>query len=237
MYAHPYYTSSSFLSPGVFWILFLVVVGFSLYAQLKVSRAYARNSEIPSRGGLTGRQAAAAVMEHAGIANVEIEEGDGQLTDHYDPANRRLVLSSANYRGTSLAAVGIAAHEAGHALQHRDGYHFLEFRMALAPVTRIAAGLAPFIYIASYLLTRGLSGLVLDVAVVVFAILTAFQLITLPVEFDATRRAKAQLVSLGILDRDEMPGVNQVLDAAALTYLAAFMGALLNLLSVLSRRN
>jgi Zn-dependent membrane protease YugP len=148
-----------------------------------------------------------------------------------------LVLSSENYRGTSLAAVGVAAHEAGHALQHRESYAMLEFRMALVPTTRIASGVIPFLLIASMFVFRQSAGLILDLAIVAFAILTVFQLVTLPVEYDASRRAKAQLVSLGILDQDEMPGVNEVLDSAALTYLAAFMGALLNLLSLLSRRN
>jgi Zn-dependent membrane protease YugP len=233
MYAH----SSFYLPPELFWTLFLFIIGFSLYAQVRVKSAYSKNLQIPSRGGLTGRQAAAAVMQRAGIADVEIEEGPGRMTDHYDPANKKLVLSSENYRGTSLAAIGVAAHEAGHALQHQEGYQFLEFRMALAPTTQIAAGIAPFVYIASMYFSRSLGGLVLDIAIIVFAVLTLFQLITLPVEYDASRRAKVQLVALGILDRDEMPGVNQVLNAAALTYLAAFMGALLNLLSLLSRRN
>jgi uncharacterized protein len=221
----------------MFMILFVFVVVFSLYAQIRVSSAYSRNLKIPSRGGITGREAAAAVMSRAGIADVDIVEVAGRMTDHYDPAHKTLALSSENYRGTSLAAIGVAAHEAGHALQHREGYQMLEFRMALAPTTRIAAGIIPFIYIGSIFLTGGLSGMVLNVAILIFAILTLFQLITLPVEYDASRRAKAQLVSLGILDRDEMPGVNQVLNAAALTYLAAFMSALLNLLSLLSRRN
>jgi Zn-dependent membrane protease YugP len=109
--------------------------------------------------------------------------------------------------------------------------------MALVPATRIAAGVVPFIYIGSLFFTRMLSGYVLDIAIIAFAVLTLFQLVTLPVEYDASRRAKVQLVSLGILDRDEMPGVNQTLDAAALTYLAAFISVLLNLLSLLSRRN
>jgi Zn-dependent membrane protease YugP len=234
MYVH---ASSSFLPPELFWTLFVCVIGFSLYAQLRVKSAYAKNLLVPSRGGLTGRQAAAAVMQRAGITDVEIQEGPGRMTDHYDPTKKVLVLSSDNYQGTSLAAVGVAAHEAGHALQHREGYHFLEFRMALVPVTQFASGVVPFIYIASLFFTRGLSGIVLDLAIIAFAVLTLFQLITLPVEYDASRRAKVQLVALGILDRDEMPGVNQVLNAAALTYLAAFMGALLNLLSLLSRRN
>jgi hypothetical protein len=229
--------SSSFIPPGMFWLLFIFVFAFSIYAQIRVSNAYGRNSRIQSRGGISGREAAAAVMARAGIADVDIVETQGHLTDHYDPVQKRLVLSSENYRGTSLAAVGVAAHEAGHALQHREGYHMLEFRMALVPATRIASTIVPFIYLASIFFLRGLSGTILDVAIICFAVLTLFQLVTLPVEFDASRRAKVQLVSLGILDQDEMPGVNQTLDAAALTYVAAFTGALLNLLYLLSRRN
>jgi Zn-dependent membrane protease YugP len=226
-----------YLSPGLFGLLFVFVFAFSIYAQIRVSGAYGRNSKILSRGGITGREAAAAVMARAGITDVEIEETGGHLTDHYDPMQRKLVLSSENYRGTSLAAVGVSAHEAGHALQHREGFKMLEFRMALVPATRIASTIVPFIYLASFIFLRGLSGMVLDLAIVCFAVLTLFQLVTLPVEFDASRRAKVQLVALGILDQDEMPGVNQVLDAAALTYVAAFAGALLNLLYMLSRRN
>jgi Zn-dependent membrane protease YugP len=225
------------LSQPVIMILFVFVFGFSIFAQIRVSSAYSKNAKIPSRGGITGRDAAAAVMSRAGIADVDIVETDGHLTDHYDPANKKLVLSSENYRGTSLAAIGVAAHEAGHALQHQEGFALLEFRMALAPTTRIAAGIVPFIFIASYFAARNLTGLILDLGIVVFAVLTLFQLVTLPVEYDASRRAKVQLVSLGILDRDEMPGVNETLNAAALTYLAAFAAVLLNLLSLLSRRN
>jgi Zn-dependent membrane protease YugP len=226
-----------YLSPGLFMLLFVFVFAFSIYAQLRVSGAYGRNSKILSRGRITGREAAAAVMARAGITDVEIEETAGHLTDHYDPVQKKLVLSAENYQGTSLAAVGVAAHEAGHALQHREGFRMLEFRMALVPATRIASTVVPFIYLASFIFLRGLSGMVLDIAIVCFAVLTLFQLVTLPVEYDASRRAKVQLVALGILDQDEMPGVNQVLDAAALTYIAAFAGALLNLLYMLSRRN
>jgi hypothetical protein len=226
-----------YLSPGLFWILFIFVLGFSIYAQIRVSSAYSKNLGVPSRGGITGREAAEAVMARAGITDVEIEETPGHLTDHYDPAHRKLVLTSENYRGTSLAAVGVAAHEAGHALQHKEGFRLLEFRMTLVPATRIAAGLVPFLVIASIVLARGITGMLLDVAIIAFAVLTLFQLVTLPVEYDASRRAKVQLVSLGILDSDEMSGVNEVLNAAALTYLAAFMTVLLQLLSLLSRRN
>jgi hypothetical protein len=225
-----------YISTPVFLTLFVFVLVFSVYAQFRVSSAYAKNSRIQSRGGITGREAASAVMARAGITDVQIEETSGYLADHYDPVHRTLVLSSQNYRGSSLAAVGVAAHEAGHALQHREGYRMLDFRMALLPATRIAAGVIPFIYVASFIFLRGLSGTILDLAIVCFAVLTLFQLVTLPVEYDASRRAKVQLVSLGILDQDEMPGVNETLNAAALTYLAAFAGSFLTLLQLLSSR-
>jgi Zn-dependent membrane protease YugP len=226
-----------FVSQGMFMILFVLVFVFALYAQIRVSSAYGKNAKILSRGQITGREAAQAVMAHAGINDVEITETEGHLTDHYDPLHKRLVLSAENYRGTSLAALGVAAHEAGHAIQHKEGYAMLKFRMTLVPATQFVSRALPFIILASWFLVRGLTGIVLDVAIICYAVLSLFQLITLPVEFDASRRAKVQLVELGILDRDEMPGVNQTLDAAALTYVAAFVGALLNLLYLLSRRN
>ena len=228
-----------FIPPGLFWLLFILVFVFALYAQIRVSSAYGKNAQIQSRGGITGREAAQAVMNQAGIYDVEIEETGGHLTDHYDPMHKRLVLSSENYRGTSLAALGVAAHEAGHAIQHKVGYKLLDVRMALVPATQIVSGILPFIILASWFFVRGLTGMMLDIAIICYAVLTLFQLVTLPVEFDASRRAKVKLVELGILDRDEMPGVNETLNAAALTYLAAFIGALLNLLYLLlqERRN
>jgi Zn-dependent membrane protease YugP len=225
-----------YISQGPFLIVFLFVLVFAVYAQIRVSHAYAKNSRILSRGGISGREAAEAVMAQAGITDVVIEETGGHLTDHYDPLNKRLVLSSENYRGTSLAAVGVAAHEAGHAIQHKVGYAMLNFRMALIPATRAVSGVLPFVILASWFLVRGLTGIMLDLAIICYAVLTLFQLVTLPVEFDASRRAKVQLVTLGILGRDEMPGVDETLDAAALTYLAAFISALINLLYLLSRR-
>lgn len=226
----------AFLPPGAFMLLFVAVFILAIYAQIRVSSAYSKNSQILSRGQITGREAAEAVMAHAGISDVEITETEGHLTDHYDPMHKRLVLSSENYRGTSLAALGVAAHEAGHAIQHKEGYAMLNFRMLLIPATQIVSGILPFIILASWFLVRGLTGVVLDIAIICYAVLSLFQLVTLPVEFDASRRAKVQLVELGILDRDEMPGVNQTLNAAALTYVAAFVSALLNLLYLLSRR-
>jgi uncharacterized protein len=226
----------AFLSSGMFMLLFVFVLIFSFYAQYRVSSAYSKNSRILSRGGITGREAAEAVMAHAGITDVTITEIPGHLTDHYDPMKRELSLSSENYRGTSLAALGVAAHESGHAIQHKVGYKMLYARMALVPATQFVSRVVPFLFLASYFLVRGLTGMMLDLAIVCYAVLTLFQLITLPVEYDASRRAKVQLVNLGIVDHDEMAGVSQTLDAAALTYLAAFVSALIVLLSLLSGR-
>lgn len=226
----------SFLSPGFFMILLVLVMIFSLYAQFRVSSVYNRNVQIPSRGRISGREAAEAVMSRAGIHDVEITETSGHLTDHYDPIHKRLVLSSENFHGTSLAALGVAAHEAGHAIQHKVGYSMLHLRMALVPATSFVSRVLPFVMLFGFIFASGLSGLLLDVAILCYAVLALFQLVTLPVEFDASNRAKLQLVELGIVDRDEMPGVKQTLDAAALTYVAAFVSSLLYLLYLLSAR-
>ncbi len=217
------------------WIALIIVpMLFGLYAQFRIRSAYARNVEIPSRGRITGREAAQAVMESAGIHDVEIVQVPGELTDHYDPMNKRLALSEHNYHGTSLAALGVAAHEAGHAIQHKVGYAMMTVRQSMAPATQIAAGVSNFVMILGiFLISSSIGGTLLTVGAVALGVICLFQLVTLPVEFDASRRAKAQLVNLGIVDRDEMPGVNETLDAAALTYVAAFVAALGSLLHIL----
>jgi len=224
-----------FIPQPVFWLLLILVFIFALYAQMRVSSAYSKNAQIPSRGRITGREAAEAVMGRAGIHDVEIVEIEGRLTDHYDPLNKRLCLSSENFRGTSLAALGVSAHEAGHALQHQAGYKALQARMALVPVTQITSKILPVVIFGGFFF-GGLGGIMLDLGIICYSVLTLFNLVTLPVEFDASRRAKVELVGLGILDREEMPGVNETLDAAALTYVAAFIGSLVELLWLLSMR-
>ena len=217
------------------WIALIIVpMLFGLYAQTKIRSAYAKNVQIPSRGRITGREAAEAVMTSAGITNVEIVEVPGELTDHYDPIHRRLALSQHNYRGTSLAALGVAAHEAGHAIQHKVGYSMMTIRQTMAPATQIAASVANFVLIAGiFLISSAIGGKLLLFGAIALGIICVFQFVTLPVEFDASRRAKAQLVNLGIVDRDEMPGVHETLDAAALTYVAAFVASLGSLLHIL----
>lgn len=226
------------------WIVLIAIpMLFGLYAQFRVQSAYSKNLRIESRGRLTGREAAASVMERAGIRDVEIVEVPGQLSDHYDPSHKRLALSSQNYHGTSLAALGVAAHEAGHAIQHKVGYSLMTVRQTLVPATQISAGAAQFLIIIGIVIgAKGLGGIFLTLGAAALAVICLFQLVTLPVEFDASNRAKAQLINLGILDRDEMHGVNDTLDAAALTYIAAFvasLGSLLHILLILSgsRRN
>ncbi len=223
------------------WIILIIIpMLFGLYAQMRVTSAYKKNVQIPSRGRISGREAAAAVMESAGIHDIKIVRVAGQLTDHYDPTKRQLALSEHNYDGTSLAALGVAAHEAGHAIQDKVGYGMMRIRQTLVPATQISAGASQFLIIAGILLgAKGLGGIFLTIGAVALAVICLFQLVTLPVEFDASRRAKLQLVHLGIIERNEMKGVHETLDAAALTYVAAFvasLGSLLHILMILSGR-
>jgi Zn-dependent membrane protease YugP len=218
-------------SMQIFLFLIIPTAILGIYAQTKIKGAYDKWSKVGSRSRITGREAAQYVMQTAGINDVEIVSTRGMLTDHYDPTKKRLVLSEQNYHGNSLAALGVAAHEAGHAIQDATGYSMLRLRMGLVPVTMLASQLLPFIIIGGFFF--GIFGLI-KLGVLVYLVLTIFQLVTLPVEFDASRRAKAELVATGILQPDEMEGVNQTLNAAALTYVAAFVSSLANLLYMLA---
>lgn len=222
---------------GIWIVLIIIPMLFGLYAQAKIRSAYAKNVRIGSRGGITGREAAEAVIRSAGITDVKIVEVPGELTDHYNPLTKTLALSAPNYRGHSLAALGVAAHEAGHAIQHKVGYAMMSVRQTLAPATQIAAGVSNFVIIGGIVLLSyagsALGYNLLVIGAIALAVICLFHLVTLPVEFDASRRAKEQLVGLGILDRDEMRGVNETLGAAALTYVAAFVAALGSLLHIL----
>lgn len=222
-----------------FLIFIIPTIILALWAQSKVSSTYNKYVRVGSRSRITGREAAEAVMLNAGIRDVQIVEVAGQLTDHYDPVNKRLALSHDNYYGSSLAALGVAAHEAGHAVQHAQGYQALKARAALIPVTNIASSILPFVMIGAFILPF-LSGWGIQMAVICYVVLTIFQLVTLPVEFDASNRAKKELVALGILGNDEMVGVNKTLNAAAWTYVAAFvssLGSLLYFLTLFSGRD
>ena len=199
-----------------------------IWAQIKLSSAYGKYSQVPVESGLTGAQAARQILNQAGLGDMPVEEVPGHLTDHYDPTKRALFLSSDNFHGQTVAAVGVAAHEAGHALQHQAAYGLFNFRMALVPVTQFASMAYMGIFFLGLFL--GLVKVVLPIIIVIFAIMTLFQLVTLPVEYDASRRAKEQLFRLGLVPEQERAGVSKVLDAAALTYVAALVSSILTLL-------
>lgn len=219
-----------FRNESAFLLLIIVPMVLALWAQLRVGSVYAKWSRVGSRSGLSGREVASAVMRSAGVDNVEIVEISGHLTDHYDAQKKRLALSSENYHGTSLAALGVAAHESGHAIQDKVNFPALKMRMDLVPVTNFASSLLPLVIFGGFLF-RSLR--FLELGIVVYLLLTIFQLITMPVEFDASRRALKRLQGLGILTADEMVGARETLRAAAWTYVAAFVAALGNLLQLL----
>jgi uncharacterized protein len=205
-------------------VIIVLALLLGLWAQLRVWSSYSKWSKVGSRSGMTGRDAAEYVMREAGIFDVKINAIQGHLTDHYNPLTKELNLSAENYYGKSLAAVGVAAHEAGHAVQRKAGYSMLKARMALVPVTQFASNMVIVIMLVGFFI-----GLIKPLAILgaaVYAVLTLFQLITLPVEFNASARAKDRLAGLGILARDEMDGVSDVLGAAAWTYVAAFLASL-----------
>lgn len=214
-----------------YWWLAIPGLILGLYAQFKLSATYNKYIRIGTASGLSGAQAAREILDNAGLNNVPVEEVGGHLTDHYDPTKKALFLSSENYHGNSLAAVGVAAHEAGHALQHKDAYAPLHLRMAMVPITNFASYAWQGILILGLLF--GMFYKFLGIAIAIFTVIALFQLITLPVEFNASSRAKEQLVRLGIVQGAERAGVSKVLSAAAMTYVAAMVGAVLQLLQFL----
>ena len=210
--------------------LFFLIPGLliGIWAQIKLSRAYGKYSRVKVESGISGAEAAREILDRAGLTNVPVAEIPGRLSDHYYPTKRALFLSSDIFHGRTVAAVGIAAHESGHALQHQAAYGLFNVRMALVPVTQFASMAYMFIFFAGLLL--GLMKIALPIIIVIFAVITLFQLVTLPVEYDASRRAKEQLFRLGLVHEDERAGVSKVLNAAALTYVAALVTSVMTLL-------
>ena len=222
-------------------VLIVIALVLGLWAQFRVKSAFEKYSQIGTSAGMTGAEVARAILVAANIRDVEVAEIDGLLGDHYDPTAKRLCLSSEVYRTPSVAAAGIAAHETGHAIQHARGYAPLQARMAVVPVTQFTSQLLPFIMFGGFFFHLIPGQLAINLAALCYGVLTVFQLITLPVEFDASRRAKIILGQMGIIQPGaEALGVDRVLNAAALTYLAAFvssLGWLLYFLSLGNRRN
>ena len=209
--------------------VFIVTMAISLFATARVKSQYHKYSQMPVASGLTGAQAAAEILHAAGIHDVEIVEHDAMLGDHYDPMNKRLVLSSDNFHGSSAAALGIAAHECGHAVQHQIAYAPLHWRMGAVTATNVASQMVMWLPLIGLFL--GLMKPMLILMCIAWGIIMLFNLITLPVEFDASRRAKIILGEMRFVQPgEEATGVRRVLDAAAWTYVAAFITSLAYLL-------
>ena len=214
------------------YILIIIAYVITLWAQIKVKVAYAKYSKIRNRAGLTGTDAAYAVLRSGGVNNVPVKAIAGELTDHYDPRSNSISLSSGVINTPSIAAVGVAAHEAGHALQYAEGYAPIKFRMAIVPVCNIASQLAWPVFFLGLILNSygGSGGFLMNLGIFAFSFAVCYQAVTLPVELNASRRALAALRSDGRYSDEELRGAKKVLTAAALTYLAALAGSLLQLL-------
>jgi Zn-dependent membrane protease YugP len=220
------------------WSIVLLVPALILgiYAQIKVKSSFNRYSRVPSSRGLTGAQGARLVLDSAGLSSVGIEIAGSALSDHYDPRTRLLTLSPEVGTSNSLAALGVAAHEAGHAMQHADGYAAFRLRSAIVPVANIGSNLGMILFIVGLAFYQ--NGPLMGLGILLYSAAVLFTLVTLPVEFNASHRAMTQLENRSILVADELAGAKKVLSAAALTYVAAALMAILQLvrLILMSRR-
>jgi hypothetical protein len=218
-------------------LLVLPALIFALWAQWKVQHTYQKYTKVPAANGLTGAQMAMSIMKRNGVNDVKVEEVGGVLSDHYDPRVKAVRLSTHNYRDSSIAAIAVGAHEVGHVLQHAQGYVPLTIRSALAPVAGFGSMLAFPLFFIGILFGGSASRMFMDLAILLFTGAVLFQAVTLPVEFDASKRALAQLTSSGAIAPQEIEGAKRVLDAAALTYVAAAAMAALQLLRLVLIRN
>ena len=220
-----------------FWdpTYFLVIIGalICMIASARVKTTFNKYSRYRSRTNMTGKEAAQRVLRSAGIMDVTVRHVSGSLTDHYDPRNKTLNLSDSVYDSTSVAAIGVAAHECGHAIQHQKDYAPLSIRSAIVPVANIGSTLAWPLIIIGLLFSSATGSFLIKLGIICFSLAVLFQLVTLPVEFDASRRAVNILGSTGILSEEELPMTKKVLGAAALTYVAGAAAAILQLLRLI----
>ena len=215
------------------YILVLIGALLSLWASAKVKSTYSRYAKVYSRSGLTGAEAAQQILKNAGIYGVRVEHISGNLTDHYDPKAKVLRLSDSVYGSRSVAAVGVAAHECGHAIQHANGYVPLRVRGAFVPVANIGSNLAWPLIIIGLIFRGSMSTVLIQAGIIMFSLAVLFQLITLPVEFNASHRAMQQLERTGILGGNELRDTRKVLTAAAMTYVASAASMILQLLRLI----
>jgi len=203
---------------GLYLLISLPALILGLWAQAKVQGAYNKYSKVPTSNGMTGADVARHILNSNGLTNVEIRQTSGMLSDNYDPRNKTLNLSAGVYQSNSIAAAGVAAHESGHAIQHKNSYGPLKIRSLMVPTVQIGSWLGPVLFFIGYIFSNynlAVLGLIM------FILIALFTIVTIPIEIDASKRAKAILVNEGILYTGELEGVNRVLDAAAWTYVAA----------------
>jgi len=220
-----------FLDPT--FLLLIPALALAFFAHLRVRSAFKKYSQIPNRRGMTGYQAARRILEMNNLHDVNVEEVQGTLSDHYDPRDRTVRLSTDNYRGASLAALSVAAHEVGHAIQHATGYSPLKIRHSILPVTNLGSWAAFPLFMIGFLFR---SPLMMDLGILFFAGVVLFHLVTLPVEFNASSRAIKQLAGGGYITTEEAGGAKSVLNAAALTYVAAAAVSAMHLVRLLILR-
>ncbi|OQB38944.1 MAG: putative neutral zinc metallopeptidase [Candidatus Latescibacteria bacterium ADurb.Bin168] len=218
-------------------LLLLPALAFAIWAQWKVSSTFNRYSQIPSRSRLTGRAVATQILRQNMLNDVEVGHVSGHLSDHYDPSSKTVNLSDSNYASYSVASLAVAAHEVGHALQHAHGYQPVTWRSRLVPVANIGSTAAFPLFFIGLLFGKGLGLFFMDLGIALFLFALLFHIVTLPVEFNASKRALAILEDSGMLAADEIPGAKAVLRAAALTYVASATMALMNLLRLIILRN
>ena len=208
-------------------ICFITSIIVVSYAQLKISSTYSKYKKVSNKKKLTGSEVARLILDANGLNNIYVLETPGNLTDHYDPTRKVIKLSKDIFHGESIAALSVAAHEVGHAIQDKDKYAFMQVRAALVPIVNLISYLGYFVIIIGFL--AGATGYLMAGIITIIATII-FQLVTLPVEFDASKRAKEQLLKLVIIDNNEEAGVSDVLQAAAFTYVASLISSILNLL-------
>lgn len=219
------------------YILVMIGVVICLLASAKMNSTFSKYSRVRSHSGMTGKEAAEALLHREGIYDVRVEYVAGNLTDHYDPRSKVLRLSDATYQQTSVAAIGVAAHECGHAIQHARGYAPLSIRSALVPIANFGSSIAWPLIIIGLIMNSQTSQLFLNLGVIAFSMAVLFQIVTLPVEFNASRRALKILGNTGMLYPDEVRETRKVLTAAALTYVAGAASAILQLLRLIMISN
>ncbi|ARF18628.1 Zn-dependent protease [Sporosarcina ureae] len=215
----------------MFWIYFGVILLLPIYAQFKVKSTYKKYSKIRSTSGMTGAQVARLILDQNGLHDVKVVESQGFLTDHYNPMTKIVALSTSNYHESSVAGTAVAAHEVGHAIQDKEAYSFLRFRHRLAPVASLTSN-ASWVFIMIGIIFSSMNSL-LGIGILLMAVGVLFQIVTLPVEFNASSRAMDQIVQLGIIRNDEEPQAKKVLNAAAMTYVAATAVAVLELVRLI----